>query len=352
LGSACRETITDYRVRLRQRPSVEGICGEYLLADFTARTDGGTTVEAPMFVRRQLRASDRKRQAHHYEYLSANGVPLPHLYGSHVDNQGREIIFLELLDEVGAPDAELLARQDYLEAYLRLAAALAAVPLTDDYVGRLGYDLAGRDFVLNWGEWLPWSAHILGRIQARAASGELGPSLRDYCSENSTAIARLRGLCLPLMHAVRALPLGLVHGDLRPGNTGRRKADGQLVLYDLEDLSIDARFYDVGQVLGGPRSVLPGRESNDRLVEFFLEAYAECSGRSMHLQDFLREARLVWAARKINLWEHLPPSVGGPPYDHRAFVGEDRERSEKLSSTLARLVESLDSLCEAVRCTA
>jgi hypothetical protein len=348
LAAACQEPITAYSVRLSQRTGVEGICGEYLTAVFRAETDRAREVEIPMFIRRQRRACEHRRQAHHYTYLTANGVPVPLLYGSHVDSQGREIILLELLDEAGAPDDVLLARQDYLEDYFHLAAALAAVQLTDDHVGRLGYELAGRDFVMNWGDWLPWSAHILRRIESHAETGDLGDSLKEYCSKNSPALARLRRTCLPLMHAVRASPLGLVHGDFRPGNTGRRRLDRQLVLYDLEDLSIDARFYDVAQILGGPRPLLAGTDSNNELAEFFLDIYADRSGQRLALEVFLGEARLAWAARKINLWEYLPPSVGGPPYDQQAFVGDKVERSEKLSSTLAQLVESLDHVSEAM----
>jgi hypothetical protein len=348
LETACGEPVIDYTARLRQRTGLEGIFGEYLVASFTARTRSGLRTELPMFVRRQLRPSDRKRQAHHYEYLSAAGVPLPRLYGSHVDAEGREILFLELLDEIGASDEALLARPDYLEELLPVVAGLAAVPLTDDYVGRLGYDMAGRDFVLNWGGWLPWSVHILGRIEARAPAGDLGDGLRDYCAANPQAIRGLKRLCLPLMGAVRSLPVGLVHGDMRPGNTGRRAADGALVLYDLEDLSIDARFYDAGLILGGPRTLVAGTHSNDELAGLFLESYVARSGRAVSLETFLREARIVWAARRINLWEMLPPSAGGPPYDSRAFATDREEREARFLATLTDLVESLASLWEAV----
>jgi hypothetical protein len=339
--AACPDPVEGYRVSTTPRSGTEGICGEYLRATFTVTTEGGATIDIPMFVRRQLHAAERKRQAHHYAYLSAKEVPLPRMYGSHVDDAGREVLLLELLEDPGGSDNALLAQEEYLVEFLELAAALAAVPLDVEYVGRLGYDVAGRDFVLNWADWLPWSVYILGRIESKVESGILGDGLRAYCHRHPQAIGCLKRTCLSLMGAVRTLPLGLVHGDFRPGNTGRSRDDARLVLYDLEDLYINARFFDVGQIIGGPKCPLPGKGSREDLAQVFLQAYAARTGRKVDLHVFMREARLTWAARKMNLWELLPPSAGGPPYDHRAFIADERERAESLLERFAQLFESL-----------
>jgi len=352
LAAACRQTITDYTVRFGKKQSSEGICGEYLLPTFRARTQSAGTVEVPMFIRRQLRKSVGNRQAHHYEFLASRGVPVPSIYGSLIDGEEREIIFLELLDEVHGSDAQLLAQPDYVQKYLGLAASLSAAKSTIDYIGQLGHDLTKRDFVMNWADWLPWSVHILGRIEHRALSGDLGDNLKDYCTRNSAKLAHLRRIAVALMAAVRALPLGLVHGDLRPGNTGWRRQDRQLVLFDFEDIMIDARFYDVAQVLGGPRPLRPGTKSNTDLAELFLDTYAGLSGERVDMRTFLDEIQIAWAARKVNLWEYLPPEVGGPSYDHRAFVGEEERRRDLLQMNLSLLVESAAALSGILDCVA
>ena len=115
LAAACHDTVTDYTVRLAKRQGIEGICGEYLLPTFSAKTESADAVEVPMFIRRQLRASTHRRQAHHYGFLAAQRVPIPSIYGSLIDAEGREVIFLELLDEVQGTDPELLAQPDYVE---------------------------------------------------------------------------------------------------------------------------------------------------------------------------------------------------------------------------------------------
>ncbi len=176
------------------------------------------------------------------------------------------------MEDPGGSDAALLAQEEYLIEFLELAATLAAVPLDVEYVGRLGYDVAGRDFVLNWADWLPWSVHILGRIGAKGESGTLGDGLRAYCLHiHRKPLYVTKRACLPLMRAVRTLPLGLVHGDFRPGNTGRSRGDARLILYDLEDLYIDARFFDVGQIIGAPKCPLPGKGSSEDLAQVFLK---------------------------------------------------------------------------------
>ena len=149
-----------------------------------------------------------------------------------------------------------------------------------------------------------------------------------------------------MMAAIRALPLGLVHGDLQPGNTGWRRGDRELVLFDLEDIRIDARFYDIAQVLGGPHPLLPGTRSNIDLFELFLNTYAELTGDQIGMQTFLKEIWVAWAARKINLWEYLPPEVGGPSYGNSAFVGDEKERRDRLELNLSQLIESIETLSD------
>lgn len=231
LGTACGQKVREYRVSLRKRNSAEGICGEYLFATFRAETESGASVEVPMFVRRQLSRSIGKRQAHHHAFLASQGVPVPCIYGSVIDDAEREII---------------------------------------------------------------------------------------------------RRITADLLAAMRSLPVGLVHSDLRPGNTGWRRQDRQLVVLDFEDILLDARFYDVAQVLGGPRPLLPGAKSNADLAELFLHTYSELGGDRVDMNTSMDEIEIAWAARKVNLWQYLPPEYGGPSYENRAFERDAKRRRGQL----------------------
>jgi len=261
-----------------------------------------------------------------------------------IDGEGREIIFLELLDELQGTDTQLFAQADFLQQFLRLAASMAAVRPTMDYLGRLGYDLGQRDHVRNWAVWIPWSIHILHRIERCAQLGELGPSLKEYCARNADKLAGLRRITEGLLSAVRLLPLGLVHGDLRPANTGWRRRDRHLVLFDFEDIMLDVRFYDIAQVPGGPRPLLPETKSNEELAALFLDAYIEHGGEQVDMRTFLNETHIAWLSRKVNLWEYLPHEAGGPAYDHRALVSDRERRCDLLRENLSLLFESVESL--------
>jgi hypothetical protein len=348
LEHACRDGIRDFSFLFEEWQNVDGMCGEYLLPVFTIITGSGRTLRVPMFVRRQLKPASGKRQAHHYEFLSSQSVSTPALHGSFIDADGREVVFLERIEPVGAADEELLAQSAYLERYLRMMASFNAARPSVDYVGALGRDLAARDWVRHWNVWVPWSVHILARLEAGASQGRLGERAKAYCDRNANGLTMLRRLVATLLDAVLRQPTGLVHGDFRPANTGWREGGRQLALFDFEDVMLDARFYDVGQVLGGPLPLLSGTTTNDDLMLCYLEAYNRLSGSRIAFDNFRREIRIAWAARTANLWEHLPPEVGGPPYDHRAFVDVPEERQQILLDTLAQLIESIPTISDAL----
>lgn len=358
LRHACGHHIDDFSICFDKKHNVEGIGGEYLFPTFMCSTGDGRIVRIPMFARRQLKEAAGKRQAHHYEFLSALSVPTPALHGSFVDADGREVVFLERIEPVGADDVELLAQSAYLEQYLSLMASFNAARPSVDYVAALGRDLASRDWIRNWNVWIPWSVHILERLEASAGKGQLGEDAKAYCARNSAGLTRLRRLVVALLDAILRQPTGLVHGDFRPANTGwrdagrqeagRREGSRQLVVFDFEDVMLDARFYDVAQVLGAPRALVSGTTTNEELMHCYLEAYNPSSGSRVEFGTFLREVRIAWAARTANLWEHLPPEAGGPSYDRRAFVGEAGERHHVLLETLARLIESSTTITEAL----
>ena len=171
-----------------------------------------------------------------------------------------------------------------------------------------------------------------------------GQKVKDYCSTNATKLSVLRRITADLLAAMRSMPVGLVHSDLRPGNTGWRRHCRQLVVFDFEDILLDARFYDVAQVLGGPRPLLPGTESNADLAELFLDTYYELTGDRVDMKTLMDEIEIAWAASKVNLWQYLPPEYGGPSYENRAFERNAKRRRDQLWKNLSMLIESIETL--------
>lgn len=76
-----------------------GACGEKGVPTFVYETQDGARGEATAFVKRFTWAG--KSEAAIYRHLAGHGVPVPRLYGSFVDAEDCEILFLERLPRIG-----------------------------------------------------------------------------------------------------------------------------------------------------------------------------------------------------------------------------------------------------------
>jgi Phosphotransferase enzyme family len=316
VNSIAKTPVQDFNVRLeRKRASLNGICGEYLVPTIVCRTQAGESLEFTLFVRRRNDTEPGWVQAPHYSFLGKNGVPVPRLYGVLEDSQGREVLFLELLDEVTISDDAFYGDADAVTQFLAIAGRLNGIRPTIDYAAQVGRAMAERKgYTRNWNTWLPWSIHILGRIEEYTGRHLLGDELNRFCLSRRAEIQTLKLIALELIHIVPGLPVGLVHGDFCPGNTGWRKKPRELVVFDFEDIMLDTRFYDVAIVLGGPEMEDKRRAKQLALAAVYLDAYSQSGGTAPALEEFLKEISIVWFARKLNLWEHLPEDLHGPHY--------------------------------------
>ena len=63
------------------------------------------------------------------------------------------------------------------------------------------------------------------------------------------------------------------------------------------------------------------------------------------MKDFIREIMLVWYARKLNLWEHLPEDMLGAPSYKSGMPGKTREaRLDLVYDNLLILTNELDTI--------
>lgn len=345
--------VQDFDVRLEHNKAIlNGICGEYVVPTIACRTQAGKFHEFTLFVRRRNDAEPGRLQTPHYSFLDKSGVPVPRLYGALADSLGREVLFLELLDEVTVSDDAFFRDADAVIQFLRIAARLNAAKPTVDYAAQIGRAMAEREgYTRNWNTWLPWSIHILDRIEGYAERHLLGEQVDRLCMSARDEIHTLKRIALDLIHVVPEFPVGLVHGDFHPGNTGWRKKPRGLVVFDFEDIMLDTRFYDIAMVLGGPDT--EGRLSGKRLdlAAVYLDAYSQSGGAAPKLDDFLREISIVWFARKLNLWEHLPQDLRGPRYLPGAKGDMRKARLDLLYENMSMLVNSAGSIANLIKCT-
>ncbi len=340
VSTLASEKVYDFNIRFdHQKASPNGIVGEYLVPTITWETGAGGSLERTLFVRRSKKVEWGRLQAHHYTFLSENGVPVPRLYGVLSDSQGREVLFLEYLDEVTAANDAFNEDLGKFQKYLEIMARLNGVKPTVEYAADIGRDMAQREgYTRNWNTWLPWSIHVLNQIERYAESDLLGEQIKRFCQSNQVEIKTLKRIALELMRVVPNLPVGLVHGDFLPGNTGWRKKSKELVVFDFEDIMFDTRFYDVAFILGG-RDTDEKRSAIQRdLAEIYLKAYSQYGGSTLRIEDFLKEITIVWYARKLNLWEYLPPDLHGPSYESGVAGNTRQARLDLLHKNMSILV--------------
>jgi hypothetical protein len=258
------------------------------------------------------------------------------------DSQGREVLFLECVNEVTTENDVFYENRDTFREFLEIMAMLNSIKPTIEYAANLGRDMAYREgYTRNWNTWLPWSIHILNQIEKYAVSDLLDDTIKKFCQSNKTEIQTLKRIAQELMHIVPNLPVGLIHGDFLPGNTGWRKDTAELVVFDFEDVMFDTRFFDVAFILGDWDTGEKHTATQHELAEIYLKAYSRNGGNIPDIEDFIKEITIVWYARKLNLWEYLPPDLLGPSYESVANENMRQTRLDLLHKNMNLLVNRL-----------
>jgi thiamine kinase-like enzyme len=340
------EALDDFQVRYDHvKSSKNGIMGKFLIPTVTCQTKSGDTTEFTLFVRRRKKSDPGRLQAHHYDFLKGYGIPVPCLYGVLRDEQGSEVVFLEHLEEITSTENRLFDNPDTLKEFVKLMARFNSIRPTVDYAARLGWDMAERDFTMNWKTWMTWSVFVLDYIEKNAAQDLFDERIKQFCQSGSPGISELKNIALELVYIIPSLPVGYIHGDFLPANTGWRKDPRELVVFDFEDVLLDTRFYDIAYFIGGWDIEGKHPPTQRELAEIYLENYVRHGGDKVNIEDFIREITLVWYARKLNLWEYLPEDMLGAPSYKSGMPGETREeRLDLVYNNLLILTDTLDTI--------
>jgi hypothetical protein len=333
------EPVDSLEVRIEHE--VQGPYGagaEKLVPTFSYVTTGGGRGEAVVFAKRFYEELTGPREAHHYRYLAHQGAAIPRIYGALRDEQDREILLLEYVDVITEARERFVGDAEQFPSFLSVLAQFNAIQPSSEYAALLRRGMA------MWQE--PWEARVanapalLHRIWERAEAGELGEALQRTCSSASGALAPLCRLAAQLLELVSHMEVGLVHNDLSLEHVGRRRQTGELLLFDLDDIGLTPRFYDVAGWLGAPDQIESRCAPREELAQHYLAAYARRGGIAPPLTAFLDEIRALWLVSEFSWLQWYLHEALEEPWERTRRGDEDypRESREGVHRHLAILL--------------
>jgi hypothetical protein len=234
---------------------------------------GGGTAARTVFIKHATEPA--KREAAKYRFLAARRVPAPELLAA-VERAGAEVVVLEFLSTIGI-DCAVAAEVD---ALLALVARLNAVRDPPDiFAPPPGVPRA------------EFEARVRAALEEVAADGSLPGAVdaRQWFDVYRRADA-----------VAEASPRALNHGELffqQVGWADRQGGRRELVLFDLETMSLRPRFCDVAGIL----PALAARAGRDEraLFALYLDSLRGLGGADLPVEASFREARLVGIAGRF-----------------------------------------------------
>jgi hypothetical protein len=272
-----------------------GIMGEKGVWNFSYVTKSGQRGEKRIFVKKYY-DSLPKEEGYHYRCLEDYDAPIPRLYGTLRDKKGREILFLEYLNVVAEDETSFLKDASKSRMFVQAIARFNGIQPCGDYASYLEKELKARSGPDDWEERMEAVALSLDDIWKRGLAGELGSSVKGLCADHYSKKTKLQARARGLIQLVEGMKKGLCHRDFAHHCTGWRD-DVELVIFDLEDVGLDARFTDVALLLGAPDASLSERQE---LIEHYLSEYSQGRASNVSLDQFLSETRILWQA--LTLW--------------------------------------------------
>jgi len=322
-----------------------GMSAEKLIPTLAYETKSGRAGETVVFVKRFYAEYSGPREARHYHHLAPLRVAIPRIYGALRDNQEREILFIEYVDVLAQPQGNRSAYSDesfrtdseLFPSFVRIVAQLNAVRPPAEYAL-----LLSRNTEM-WEGSCAGTPTVLSRIWNCAIAGQLGEALQRTCLAAPDAPAHLCRLAERLREPVKQMQLGLVHCDLFLEQIGRRWQTGDLLLFDLEDIELAPRFYDIAYWLGAPDDVERRCVPRKELARLYLAAYRKHGGASPQEHVFLQDTYVLWLAHNFSFLGWYLNEALDEPWERtrRGDEGYRRESQEQLHKHLGYLLGEL-----------
>jgi hypothetical protein len=290
-NAVLNETVESFDISIEHQ--VQGYYGyqaEKIIPTFTYTTATGNAGKITIFIKKFYRKGPA--EAHNYVLLEKHQAPIPRMYGTLTDVDQREILFLEYLVPI-ADNEKFLSDADQFHQFIDLAAHFNAIQLSQEFADQLSnLDISNR---------LIGAGSVLNKIWSLACKGELGNTLRQFCSSSEDKLKQLQMLIKRLIEPIERMELGLSHTDFYSENTGWRWKTGELLMIDLEFVGFAPKFFDVAGWIGAPDDIQPRCCQRRELAQYYLEQYARYGGFPMTLEQFLDEVHTLWMAGELRM---------------------------------------------------
>lgn len=278
-----------------QPPEPYGYQAEKAIPTFAYVTETSQTGKVTAFVKRFHRTGLAESQQ--YCFLHSHQAPVPRMYGAILGSDEREILFLEHV-EIQHPIGTL-------RELLSMMARFHAIRPSTEYSAWL--EQASWRFL----DRLRGAESALDLIWEHAQKGELGQELKGFCSSSVCGLSQLQSLVRQVVTKCEQMSQGLIHTDFSRENVGRRKS-GELLLLDVEWVSLGPRFFDVAGWLFSPPE---GSTPDPRVVELtqhYLDEYARWRGSAPSLDEFFDTLRILRLADIFRYFDwNLKRGLGG-----------------------------------------
>jgi len=318
IEEAVGESVVSFDVRMEdKRPEPYGFSSEKAIPSFAYVTDTGRVGSVAIFVKRFHRTGPAESQQ--YRFLQAHQAPIPQMYGVLFDPEGREILFVE--------HVHICTPIGTLHEFLALMARFHAIQPSAEYTAWLEH----RPFGLASAE------HTMERIWEHARNGELGRPLQEFSSFSIRRLRQLQSAARQVSERALLMPRGLIHTDFSRENTGRRQP-GELLVFDVEWVSIGPRFFDVAGCLGWPPQKWSPDLRHRELGRHYLDEYSRWGGSPPSLEDFFSEVRLLWLAEKLRYVGFVLDRALGGSAERPTDEEERRACCDDLYRTLTTLL--------------
>ncbi|HXQ33964.1 MAG TPA: hypothetical protein VN843_08135 [Anaerolineales bacterium] len=216
------------------------------------------------------RATDMgSREAQKYLALASLDIPTPRLLADIYKNNA-EIILLEFLPKIGI-DFQSAAEVNSL---LHLAAQLNSILNPPEIFGQSGGGIPQAEF----------DRHVRGALKEIARDRSLPLTVNIPRWFDAYQIA-----CI----ACKSMPRAVNHNEFSFQQVGWVQRDGknQLVIFDLETMSLSPRFTDIAGILPG-LAIYTGQSQND-LFKIYFDRLCELNALELEFDKAFHELRLV-----------------------------------------------------------
>lgn len=235
--AAAGESVASFTVSVdHEVPGHYGFNARKLIPTFHYRTSAGDDGQVTLFIKRFDR--EGPAEAHHYAELSRHDAPIPRMYGSLTDGEGREVLFLEYVGPLSDDDAFVLEDAGRFRKWLALVARFGAVEPSPAWRRKYGQTGAG------WAAGLRKARQELTTLFRRARKGDLGPDLQAFCEGHSARLTDVHRLVDLVAQRTADMPMTLTHRDLCPENAGVRVETSEWLVLDIEWIGLAPRFFD------------------------------------------------------------------------------------------------------------